>query len=70
MQIVTRYSQGRWIIIYKATKMEDDSGERGRYLSQKKKPQKILPCGRRALLLLPGISPRSNSASQCAIQIH
>jgi hypothetical protein len=34
-----------------------------------KKTQKILPYGRRALLL-PGISPRSNSASECANQIH
>jgi hypothetical protein len=33
----------------------------------KEKPQKILPYGRRAFLL-PGISPRSISASECAIQ--
>jgi hypothetical protein len=43
--------------------------EKGKIPFKKKKPQKLLPYGRRALLL-PGISPRSNSASECAIQIH
>jgi hypothetical protein len=45
--------------------MEDESGKRVDTFHTKK-AQKILPYGRRALL--PGISPRSNSASDCAIQ--
>jgi len=33
---LSKNSQGRWIIIYKATRMEDDSGERGDTFHKKK----------------------------------
>jgi hypothetical protein len=32
---LSKNSQGKWIIIYKATKLEDDSWKKGRYLSKK-----------------------------------